>query len=256
MSKFPLVGAEVIREAFDLHHSQYGERWPEGYHVELANSAATALSQSSLESFQEVYDHLKGHWQVFRGAKAHWSPRKVLSVLGRLKQDKELSRFGEIGLTELRDTDVADLWTLLKTMRGIKTLKRGGDSVVAVSKFLHFFNPRLFVILDDGIMWKYVLDRWWLWETCEPFIETAKELVPQARKSGGTKCDLVDYLGVLIWAREILANCPDLMDCFREHLVEVVENRPKGAEEYQALAVEWFLLGLVEIPPVGFVADV
>ena len=101
-------------------------------------------------------------------------------------------------------------------------------------------------------MWESVLDRWWLWNSCEPCITMGQKLAPAATKASSRGCDLVDYPGVLLWCRNILRRNPSIVSIYRTHLVETLKNTSNFALEYDALAVEWFLLGLVEIPPGGF----
>lgn len=248
MAVFPVLNSSVIRRAFELHHAHYGvDGWPEEHHLQLADKGVECIANNQLGGFDEIYDDLKGRWQVFRGAKEYWSSKKVKKAFRQVLADGVQQRFAEIGLRELKDKDIPALWSVLEKFRGIKTLKKD-DSVVAVSKFLHFFNPRLFVIVDHGIMWKYVLDHWWLWETCEPFVEKAQGFVPETESWGGEKCALLDYLGILLWSRAILRKCPALMSTYRQHLFGTLNYPSKVAGKYESLAVEWLLLGLVEMP--------
>jgi hypothetical protein len=51
---------------------------------------------------------------------------------------------------------VATCWSTVQRVAEFKTHKRG-PWVVALSKFQHFRNPRLFVIVDWAVIWTWVL---------------------------------------------------------------------------------------------------
>jgi hypothetical protein len=155
-------------------------------------------------------------------------------------------------LSSLEDHDVAPCWRILESMRGIKQTQ--GGSIVAISKFLHFWNPRLFVIVDDAVMWKWVLRHHWVregWKATRKRVETLMDI----RVPIGESCDLVSYLAVLRWCAELMRINPEIMTCFTQHVRAYAECAAMSVtlESYEAVAIEWLLLGLVELPPAGVV---
>src|SRR5258705_10919806 len=64
-------------------------------------------------------------------------------------------------LSSIREDDSCWLLEIFRNLGQMK-LNKSGPSVVALSKVLHFWNPRLFVIVDDLIMWKWVFAHSWL----------------------------------------------------------------------------------------------
>ena len=66
------------------------------------------------------------------------------------------------------------------------------------------------------------------------------------------------YLDLLFWASALLRDNPAIRTAFagqvREHAGG--EELPSGLEDFEASAVEWLLLGLVELPPDGTMIDV
>lgn len=201
-----------------------------------------------MSDFDWLYEQLRRYWLVFRRAGGDpWTSSQVFQALGSLDQ-----RFRSIRLATLSDADIGGCWTILDAVKGIKPTK--APSVVAISKFLHFWNPRLFVIVDDAVMWQRVLSRSWV----KPQIESERarlcSLLPDARcADADPSCDLLSYLAVLSWAAALVRANDALTQRFAEYV------RAAGPhldirfplDEYDAGAVEWVLLGLAEIPPPG-----
>ena len=59
-------------------------------------------------------------------------------------------------LSELNLDDCGWLFQLVNDVADIKRVN-GEPSIMAISKVLHFFNPRLFVIVDQAMVWDWVL---------------------------------------------------------------------------------------------------
>lgn len=180
-----------------------------------------------------------------------------MRVLGLGRLERHLTTFDErwrrLGLRELIDEDISGCWRILQSMTGLKPLTYG-PSAVAISKFLHFWNPRLFVIVDDAVVWKWVFGHRWLRRLMS---ETRGRIRPLM---GGTwkvvsdgACDLRSYLAIVRWSAEVIADNPAIMDSFAKHVARHAEDKQIDVtvESYDAAAMEWLLLGLVEIPPAG-----
>lgn len=241
----------TISAAFEQHRRKYasGERgWDVPHHIEMWQTARRAFEEPSFEDFERLYRELKSRWQVFRGAKAHWTARQSFERLRSLDP-----RYGTRRLSTLGDSELGDLWLLLEAMPDVKTNKYG-PSVVAVSKFLHFWNPKLFVIVDYGVIWSFVLEHGWLWRSYEAARKDVDQRIfGKAQRHSDETCDLRSYLAILAWAGRLARDNPGIMERFAEH---VGRNRgdaqlPPGLSHYDGAAVEWFLLGVVEISPPG-----
>jgi hypothetical protein len=242
------IDDQAIGGAFEQHHKQYvsaGTRaWDIEGHVECWKIAYQAFEQDSSDKFKELYDHLRKQWQVFRGASEYWSAKQTFSALKALPQAWRGKHLSELTLA-----DAQRCRQLLDSVAGIKPLKEG-VSVVAISKFLHFWNPRLFVIVDRGVMWRWVFQHDWLWQQVSAFACNLPR--PQLVKPD-ENCDLPCYLAILLWSAEVIRNNPTIIEHFaryvQKHSTGIAHDLPLAT--YEAAAMEWLLLGLVERPPVG-----
>lgn len=121
------------------------------------------VAEPQFESFNRVFKILKGEFGrgfgVFRGIPRatdckHWSAQRIWETI-----KKEFARFtwdGSVTLqTLLGDGNYMELLKPLEAMKGIKFKK--DYPVMAVSKFLHFYNPGLFPIYDGVEIWKWGL---------------------------------------------------------------------------------------------------
>jgi len=247
-----LLTEDTIKSAFAKHFEIYANEksWSIPYHVECWIRARIAFDEPSIDEFKWLYEELKNRWQVFRGAaSACWKPKMVFDKLHKHDQDWQ-SR----SLSNLCDDNLADLWSIIKSMVDIKPLKHG-PSVVAISKFLHFWNPRLFIIVDDAVMWRWVLAHHWLKKTLET---TREQIIPivepdSVQSKSGESCDLLSYLAILRWSAEVVKTNPIIKSCFAEYVQARATNLPSNLAiyTYEAAAMEWFLLGVVELVPPG-----
>lgn len=243
------LSEQAIAAAYEAHGRVYGAQrgWEIKHHVDCWRRAQAAFEQGSIPDFEWLYLQLRNYWQVFRPHPARcWS---AAETFGELRKLDEQSR----GLS-LRALTIADLGTcrsIIDCMSGIKPLK-AGPSIVAISKFLHFWNPRLFIIVDDAVMWRWVFAHRWLWrQILAVREEIAREL--KLELPVGESCDVLSYLAILHWSAEVLRLNPPVQRLFVEH---VRRNSPDSADRlplktYEAAAIEWLLLGVVELPPTG-----
>jgi len=240
-----------IRQAFEQHAQTYnsGRRaWDIGYHVDCWATAAEAFGSNSFAAFERLYRELKGHWQAFRGGgQPAWSASRTWAELRDLPQ-----YLNDTLLSQFRREDAAECWEVLQRISQIKQ-NRDGPSVVAISKFLHFWNPRLFVIVDRGVMWQYVLAHRWLWRPIDDVRTDLAERLGVERAPIGEACDLLSYAAVLLWGGEVMRANPAIGTQFADHVRRHAGRREAGLplETYEGAALEWLLLGLVEIAPAG-----
>lgn len=119
---------------------------------------ATLLGEALL-AFRKIYDDLyrpapAGGWGVGRNASGPcWPAAKTFDTI---KTEFHLFRWsGPITLLNFHSSnDWAALLSSLEKMRELKPV--AGYPVMAVSKFLHFYNPALFPIYDNEVIWNGV----------------------------------------------------------------------------------------------------
>ena len=248
------IDSPTIRAAFDKHQEEYAARgWNIPYHIDCWQRARRAFDEGSSGDFEGLYDELRRRWQVFRGASGQpWTSAQTYEQLLGLDAGWKNSC-----LSDLTAADARAVWRILQAMSGVKPT-RHGQSVVAISKFLHFWNPRLFVIVDHGVMWAWVFGHSWLWSGIGA-TRTALEhtLSVERTDTSDATCDLCTYLAILVWAGALLRDNPGIAPTFAEYVARHADGRelPPDLDRYQGAAVEWFLLGLVEVVPKGIVLE-
>ena len=116
----------------------------------------------ALKWFRQIYDDLlrpapAGGWGIARNAAGPlWSAEKTF-----LTMKSEFSKFawgGPVALLNFQNGSTqAALLSSLEKMRSFKPVANW--PVMAVSKVLHFYNPELFPIYDNEVIWNKVLKR-------------------------------------------------------------------------------------------------
>lgn len=240
----------TIQAAFDMHHQRYGSRpraWDIPYHVDCWRQADEAFGKKSFDQFNQIYEELRRKWQVFRGADGQpWTATEAFDRFVALD-----AVYGKKRLSECLLDDSDGIWRVLEGIEGIKPNKHG-PSIVAMSKFLHFWNPRLFVIVDNGVIWQSVLSHWWLWEEVVKVRSKVEARLPGKRTDASDAvCDMVTYVSILLWAAELVRANPQISSGFADYVGRHADGNRLPLAEYEGAAVEWFLLGLVELPPAG-----
>ena len=243
------VDDATIRRAFDAYVHRYvrGTRkaWPVPDKIGLYLHARDAFSgEGGQASFQHVYRALKGPWQAFRNSASCWSVERTFSELRQLPGDVRGHRLSDLGEAHWRG-----VWNCIQRVRDVKTVTSGVTSLVAISKVLHFWNPRIFVICDRQVVEEWALGHKWLSDQLPPEHAVTGVLGPGAANDRR----LLFYMRVLLFARDLVRANPAIPRTFADI---VNENRghaqpPEDVNTYEATAVEWFLLGLVELPPSG-----
>lgn len=238
---------ETVRAAFERHEAVYHAKpaWNIAYHIQCWDHAHRAFDGvGSAGDFEWIYGQLRSHWGAFRNASGPcWSAAATRDYLL-----KHAAHWREISLRDVGDQHLRELDSLLMGMAGIKPITHG-PSMVAISKVLHFLNPRLFVIVDDAVIWRWVLAHRWLWMP----IESVRHHVAGVLGRGnppGEACDPVSYLAIMRWCADLLRSNPLILRVFTEHIARHNHGSPLG-RPVEAAAAEWFLLGVVELPPSG-----
>jgi len=230
----------ITKEAIDSAFNCLAERYQNWFAdskamLDLYNSANRAfVGEGSLGDFRIVYEELRGKWQVFRGGQGHWSLEQTYRVLKDLPEDLKNCCLSELDTYKWRD-----VWNAIESLKDIKQLKEG-PSLVAISKFLHFWNPRLFVIFDSEVVENWVFRHKYLADQLNS--EHVKSVLDQLNLNNNSR--LPKYFKALVFASDLISNYPHILEAFASKVHNDIGT-------YEATAVERFLLGLVELPPAG-----
>lgn len=244
-----ILSEDAVRTAFRLHEEVYTAPgvWSLEDRSRAWSAAHQAFHHSSNSDFDWLYNDLAKRWQVFRGG-----TRAPMNVVQACIQGLD-QRFRVVRLTDFQAADLRGCWTILKAMEVIKT-NTSSPSVVAISKFLHFWNPRLFVIVDRAVMWEKVLSRSWLKAWLKTEVEQVQRLVPHATPARDrSACDQLSYLGLHFGLAKVLRKNPHITRCFAEYIRPHVSSDSRAIDVtiFDGAAMEWLLLGLAEMTPCG-----
>jgi hypothetical protein len=184
-------------------------------------------------------------WQALRSPRADPEVEDRFYSIWRWLTDLETP----LRTRRLSDLCAADAPALDEIVKRVGDLKRNDDgpSLVAATKFLHAWNPRLFVMVDAYVMRDFVFRHAWV-----------REDVGLARRSIDQPIvQLADYATVLVWAGQVLRDNPAIMSIYGRLIASSVTrgSAPPDCLEYEAVAFEWLLQGLVELPPAGVTLD-
>lgn len=187
-------------------------------------------------AFREIYDSLAGYWQVFRpyGPQQRWDSQKVFETISR-----EFEDFWPIGHVSLLNFE-SDKWgeKLTKALQPLRDIKPNEFyPVMTVSKFLHFFNPSLFLIWDTAVIDNRVLKRFW-----SDYLSYCSEFELNSRAIG------IDFIKTYTrWASSIMTNgAEECMPLFCEWLpsqLVAVAGEPYPFDKLYATAFEFIAIG-------------
>jgi hypothetical protein len=215
--------------------------WDIGEKMRLYGASARAFdpTKPDSETFGDIYKILSG-WQVFRGActSARWSSQDTFDRIR--KEFCEFSWGGPVSLLTLAGSGKDEaLLSRLESVRGIKP--NVGYPVMAVSKFLHAYNPSLFPIYDNEVIWERVFRR---------FKNEFKEFCWSSKLDydiGFTPLFLRNYVS---WSSSIVASAhPKFMEIFVAWLVKqpgCQMPRDFDASSLYATAFEFTAIGAAE----------
>jgi hypothetical protein len=220
--------------------------------LDLYRRAVVAFSGTDDEatrraSHEDVYGHLRSYWGVARNGTL-WEAPKVFDML--TNQCRACSRISGLILVTLADEQQQRaVVTCLKAMRGLKRFRSGNYPIMAVSKNLHFFNQRLWVIYDNEIVVKKVyrvFRRDW---------NSFYEGIATDPGDAGIRF----YLAYLLWASHMIRNSHErLMDDFADWFVESARQEGRDAEDFRdelrlsfATAFEFVVIGAAHLEAAG-----
>jgi hypothetical protein len=203
------ITIEAADKAFAAFHVRYVEQarraWDIDHHIRLwADARASVEGKDNGEGFLRTLEELRSHWQIARGKGAVMLdfPR-VLPLL----QDKAASALSW-KLSTVTEDNAIKLFQIVSDVACIKQVM-SEPSLMAISKVLHFYNPRLFMIVDRAMVWDWALSRRWVWA---PFEAVRKRIDPvvgcDVARRNDAACDIASYVAILIGGGELLRANP------------------------------------------------
>jgi hypothetical protein len=205
------IAPKAVDQAFEAFHRRYVDKatraWDLDHHGRLwAQARASVESKSDDSGFVETLGELRSHWQIARGRGSKMlESEKVLPLL-RQKAAKAMTG----RLSQIKEKDARWLYQLVGDVAAIKQVN-GEVSLMAVSKVLHFFNPRLFVIVDRAMVWDWTLAHNWIWEPMRQVrerVDRATGFDPATRDD--MACDAGSYAAILIACGQLLRDNPHI----------------------------------------------
>jgi hypothetical protein len=205
-------------------------------------------------AMQEIHGTLRGYWQIFRNGEG-WSAARIHRVL-RSPACRACGR-DVLDLPGLAaGHSVARVWPCLKAMSRVKKLPAGNVSAMAVSKFLHFFNPGLFPIYDRAVVRNKVFPRFR--EEIQGACDRWASVLEPIRSEPTFAMGLRDYVHYLVWAAEtvrgvdVRASMATFGVAFREMLAQEKRDDavPRGLDKYYAAAFEMAMVGALDVQTV------
>ena len=146
-------------------YAEFAKRshWPTREMLDLYEAAQRTFELSvsadqALKDFNKVYDALTGTWHALRphSREACWPARQIFETIKH--EFGEFRVGGSVNLLNFQKSgNGLRIESCLLKMQGIKPHQ--GYPIMAASKFLHFYNPRLFPIYDYEVVWKKVFGR-------------------------------------------------------------------------------------------------
>ncbi len=202
--------------------------------VQAFDSAADERSRR--RHFDRIYRDLKRWWGIARNGSLA-APETIFALL--TDECGACSRISGMTLMDVQNRcNQAAVVECLRKVRVFKKLKSDDYPVMAVSKFLHFFNPRLFVIWDRAVVLEKVYGVFRRdWDSSYRDIKVPTD-------DNWMKF----YLAYLLWAGKAI-HAHGLMDGFATWFVEAVSSEPEAEDfrqelkHYYATAFEFIAIG-------------
>jgi len=248
---------DLIRAALESYarHRSRSRGWWVSEKVRLYALAEAAFDRDDPreDAFGQVYDTLRAYWQIFRNGSG-WSARRTFRVL--MSPPCRACSPERLDLLRLaRGRDVPTVWQCLRAMSGVKTLPAHNVSAMAVSKFLHFFNPTLFPIYDRAVVRNRAFPRF------RSRIATSRERWRDPLRLLETDrvydAGLGEYLHYLLWAADCVSSVDSRrsMTLFAEMFSDMLRAEnfpgtvPRRLTAYFATAFEFAMVGAVTQEP-------
>jgi len=209
--------------------------WPIADRAELYMIAQSAFGpQPNFDAFCEVNQWLRSYWKIGRGGEI-WDSQQVFDAL--LEGCAASGRLSNLSL--MSDGDGRSLATV-KAVRAMAGVKKVGEYPhMAAAKYLHFFNPRLYPLYDNEVIWKRVLHGTFLSEWKEVCREAPIKVWEPSERF------LITYYG---WASDLMRTTePKMMDIFaswfRAEAGTSLGSIEDDVSHYHVVAFEYILVG-------------
>jgi hypothetical protein len=236
-----VTAAQAFR-AYVAHRPEWLKGWKQQGEMYVAAEQAFGQGQG-VDRFKDVYVALKS-WKIARRGVVRdpkWVWNRLVCINPALAHQ---------GLSRVRSSDWELIVDAVDSMKDVKTGKK--PSLMAMSKFLHFFNPRLFVICDREVVDEFVFGHQWLRKLRDEAGVRAFDqdgiVIPEWMRS---------YMSLLALAAEVLCTNPGIMRAFADWVTRIsgTESHPREVASFEATAIERFLIGLAELPPARIEAE-
>lgn len=232
-----------------LHHydefAATARGWDVGHKLELYGLAMQARDKdlddtAQIEAFERLIDNLKRYWQIARGG-AFAPVEMIRDWLTPLAT--ELSMTSDLDRETIASGHHDDL--LLSAITPLRHIKQtrsdwGWGSPMAISKVLHFFNPRVFPIYDHAVVDEIVLKQFRSdWRSYEPMITVGNQPL---------HLGVLFYLKYVRWCAEIMTEAhPDTMAVFKDWVLSHQDARDFAMADqlptFDAVAFEMIAIG-------------
>jgi hypothetical protein len=214
----------------------------------LYRHAATAFTGTASESTRRsshgiLFGHLRSWWGLGRNGTL-WDASTAFDV--QINECEPCFRRNGLTLTSLEDkSNQQAVVECLENMRGVKQLRSGSYPIMALSKNLHFYNPRLFAIYDNDIVLKKVYRIFRAdWNSCY------RGIVVNSDDEG-----IAFYLAYLLWGGQMIREAyASFMDDFADWFIEAVRIGGDRAEDFRdelrlslATAFEFVVIGAAHL---------
>jgi len=224
----------TVEKGWPISESKLGLYLPASVAFDMTASEAVRR-----ENHLEVFRHLRRYWGIGRKGNL-WTQNRVFDVLTTNCQPCSLHHgltLMTLGNAESQDRVVH----CLRELRELKTLKSGRYPVMAVSKNLHFFNPRLFVIYDNQVVGGQVYPAF-KQDWCSFYASLC------LRDYGG----IDDYVAYLLWAGHMIRNAySGFMDDFAEWFINVVREEDGTEAEDMRCELKTYYATFFEFVTIG-----
>ena len=213
----------------------------------MSFDATVPIAEAFVTFDRQIYQELKRYWLVFRKSPGpYWTSRQVFEALKR--EFAEFAWEGPITLANFLSSRKTE--TLLSRLAKVRDLKPNvGYPVMAVSKFLHFYNPRLFPIYDNEVIWEMVFRR---------FKREFRQFCGMAKLPYDEDFSALFYKNYMCWASSLMAAAhPEFMQDFVDWLDKqpgVKKPLKIDASMLYATAFEFTAIGASQLPVVATVS--
>lgn len=199
----------------------------------LADIAFGGPSEMRAQAFYDLFTHLSAKWQLIRPAKHFMAWQDIYTLL--TKDCLSCSKSNQINLTNIHTYPEAkgQILKCLITLRNIKTLPLKTPSIMAISKLLHFYNPKLFPIYDGKFVERGIL---------KTFSADWKNFTTYPKISD---LNLQKYLKYIYFGNHLIKGQNKLIKReFRKHLkTHAVDLYSDKLQNYYSLSFEFLALG-------------